>query len=48
MTPEPKPRPVDIERVGTDVYLLKVGDTTVALSRVELAALRYELEGVDG
>lgn len=42
-------RPVHIERVGADVYTLRIGDTTLALSWVELAALRYELnEVLDG
>lgn len=39
-----KPRPVHIERVGADVYLLHIGDTTVALSCMEVAALRYEID----
>lgn len=44
-----KPRPVHIERVGADVYLLHIGDTTVALSYLEMSALRYEvMEALDG
>lgn len=42
-------RPITVERLGTDVYLLTVGDTTIALSHMELAALRYEVtEALDG
>lgn len=37
-----RPRPVTIEQVGADVWLLRVGDTTIALSQMELAALRVE------
>lgn len=44
---DPKPRPVHIERIGTDLYLLRIGDTTVALSHMEMAALRYEVNEAD-
>jgi len=36
-------RPVTIERVGADVWLLRVGNTTLALSYMELLALRVEV-----
>lgn len=45
----PDARPVHIERIGTDVYVLRVGDTTIALSWVELNVLRYEVNAaMDG
>lgn len=42
-------RPVHIERIGDDVWLVRIGDTTLALSCVEMMALRFEvMAALDG
>lgn len=42
-------RRVTVERIGDDVWLVRVGDTTMALSYVEMMALRYEVNAaLDG
>ena len=39
-----RPRPITVERIGADVYLLRVGNTMLALTYLELNALRYEID----
>lgn len=40
-------RPVHISVVGTDVFLLSIGDTTIALNYVEVQALKYECASLE-
>lgn len=39
----PKPRHVTVERIDADVYLLTVGTITLALTYLEMSALRHEV-----